>query len=135
MSTEENKAAVLRFAENLGVEAVNDFVTDDVVYHNPPPGQPPGKEGYRMLIGGFLTAFPDMRFDVEDQLAEGDRVVSRFTITGTHKGDLMGMPQMGRTIRTSGISVQRFRDGRVAEEWEQVDFMTMMQQLGAMQGG
>ena len=96
MSAEENKATIRRFAGPISVGKVDELVTDDVVYHDAPPGLPSGIEGYRMLIGGYLAAFPDLQLTVEDQVAEGDKVVTRFTITGMHQGDLMGLAPTDR---------------------------------------
>jgi steroid delta-isomerase-like uncharacterized protein len=132
LSAEENKATIRRFAGPISVAKVDALVTADVVYHAAPPGLPSGIAGYRMLIGGYLAAFPDLQLTVEDQVAEGDKVATRFTITGTHQGDLMGLAPTGKPMTVSGVTVMRFRDGKVAEEWEQVDMMSMMQQLGAM---
>jgi steroid delta-isomerase-like uncharacterized protein len=134
MSSQENRAVVRRFAERLSrgdLGAVDEFVTDDVVYHDGPPGLAPGIEGYRQLIGGYLAAFPDLRLTPLDMVAEGDKVVVRFTVGGTHRGELMGLAPTGRTMEANGTTILRFRGGKVAEEWEVVDMLGMMGQLGA----
>jgi predicted ester cyclase len=79
-----------------------------------------------------LGAFPDVRVSVEDQIAEGDMVVTRWTATGTHTGELMGIPPTGRRIEISGITINRFSGGRIAEDWYQSDDLGMMQQLGVI---
>ena len=79
-----------------------------------------------------LGAFPDARVTVEDQVAEGDKVVSRWTATGTHTGDLMGIPPTERRIEISGITINRFSGGKIAEDWYQSDDLGMMQQLGVI---
>jgi steroid delta-isomerase-like uncharacterized protein len=135
MSAEENKAAIRRFTEGISrgdITAVDDFVTDDVRYVNAPPGLAPGIEGYRQLMGMFLTAFPDLQLSVEDMVSEGDKVVARIKGRGTHRGDFMGVPPTGKTVEAGAITIMQFRDGKVAEEWEQIDVMGLMQQLGAV---
>jgi steroid delta-isomerase-like uncharacterized protein len=134
MSTQENVAVVRRFVERLNrgeLAAVDDLVTDDVVYHDGPPGLSFGIVGYRQLIGGYLAAFPDLRLTPLDMIAADDKVVVRFTVGGTHRGDLMGMPPTGKTMEVRGTTIMRFREGKVAEEWELVDMLAMTQQLGA----
>lgn len=136
MSAEENKAVIGRFEERLNrgdvAGAVDGFVTDDVIYHDGPPGLSPGIAGYHQLIGGYVAAFPDLRLTILDMIAEGDKVVARFTVGGTHRGDLMGLAPTGKAMEVNGITILRFRDGKVAEEWELVDMLGMMQQLGAI---
>lgn len=135
MSSEENKAAVGKFLERVScgdAGAVDDFVTDGVVYHSLPPGLAAGIEGYRQMMGMFLTAFPDLKLTAEDLVAEGDRVVARLRGRGTHRGEFMGIPPTGKVADVGAISLMRFENGRVAEEWEQIDMLAMLQQLGAM---
>ena len=79
-----------------------------------------------------LGTFPDARVTVEDQVAEGDKVVSRWTATGTHTGDLMGTAPTGRSIEIPGITISRFSGGKIAEDWYQSDDLGMMQQLGVI---
>src|SRR5437764_164045 len=90
MSTDANKAVVRRMVEEVvqqhKVDVVDDLVTPDVVYHSMPPGMPQGVEGYRALMSAFITAFPDLQLTIDDLIAEGDRVVARFTGRGTHQG-------------------------------------------------
>ena len=97
MSDEDrNKALLRRFYEELwsqgDLEAISELVADDFVDHYPLPGAPPGREGLAALITTWRTAFPDMRETCEDLIAEGDQVVGRFTMSGTHRGDFMDMP-------------------------------------------
>jgi predicted ester cyclase len=80
-------------------------------------------------------AFPDARVTVEDQIAEGDKVVDRWTATGTPTGDLMGVPPTGRRIEVSGITISRFAGGKIVEDWYQGDDLGMMQQLGVIPSG
>jgi steroid delta-isomerase-like uncharacterized protein len=80
----------------------------------------------------FRTAFPDGRFTVEDLLADGEKVVSRFTATGTHKNDFMGIPATGKAITVTGIDILQFADGKAVEHWGEIDGLGMMQQLGVL---
>ena len=81
----------------------------------------------------YRTAFPDLVLTVQDQIAEGDKVVTRVTVQGTHKGDLMGTPPTGKQATATAISIMRFADNKVVEEWELVDEMGMMRQLGLVE--
>jgi steroid delta-isomerase-like uncharacterized protein len=132
---EQNKVAARRMFDVLNshdLAPMDELLTDDVVYHELPPGLPSGRAGYKAFSQMFLDAFPDLQLTIEDQIAEGDRVVSRVTGRGTHRGELLGIAPTGRRIEASGITIMRFEGGRVAEEWEQLDMLGMMQQLGVM---
>ena len=87
------------------------------------------------VFGRLLRAFPDLHVAVEDVVAEGDRVVSRNVVTGTHRGEHMGLPPTGRSVAYDEIFIGRFVDGRIAETWGVVDVLSQMRQLGAMPGG
>ncbi len=135
MSTEENKAKARRLYEEIAknnLSVIDELVAANVVYHNPPPGLASGIQGYKQLASMYLGAFPDMQLTIESQVAEGDKVATIWTAHGTHKGELMGIPASGNSVMISGITVQRFEGGKIAEEWEQFDSMGMMQQIGAM---
>jgi len=80
----------------------------------------------------FRSAFPDVHFSVEDQVVEGDKVVTRWRGSGTHQGNLMGIPPTGNRVSFVGITINRLEDGKVAEEWQIFDALGMMQQLGAI---
>jgi predicted ester cyclase len=136
MSTEENKAVVRRFYEevvNQKKRAVLDEVFDpDLVDHFAPPGTPGGPEGARQTLGMFLTAFPDLHFTVEDLIAEGDKVVARVTMSGTQQGAFMGVPPTGKHVTITGIDINRFVGGKSVEHWVEMDALGMMQQLGVI---
>ena len=100
--------------------------------HSGMPGRPEGPEGVRWAARMFRTAFPDVRFTVEDQIADGDLLANRFTVRGTHQGEFMGIPPTGKQATVSGIDMIRVRDGKVVEHWVQMDQMGLMQQLGLM---
>ena len=116
--------------KNLGY--IDDLYTPDVVDHSAPPGLPPGIEGYRLKLGMFTTAFPDLNISYDFVIVEDDMVAGRFTMTGTHQGDFGGIPATGKQISVSGHDFVRMVDGKVAEHWVEMDTMTMMQQLGVI---
>jgi steroid delta-isomerase-like uncharacterized protein len=105
------------------------FVQD----HDPAvPGLPPGPAGLKPIIAGFRAAFPDLQVTVEDQIAEGDKVVTRYTMRGTHQGAFMGLPPTGKHVTVSGIQIERVVQGQIVEHWRKSDDLGMMQQLGAV---
>ena len=136
MSTEDNKAAVRRFYEEVinkkNLAAIDEFIDPHGIDHALPPGMPGGIEGSKQFIGMYLTAFPDLHFTVEDMIAEGDRVVSRLTTRGTHKGALMGIPPTGKQVTITGIDINRIVGGKSVEHWLEMDTMGMMQQIGVI---
>jgi predicted ester cyclase len=91
-----------------------------------------GPEGTRGLVTMLRTAFPDLHFEIEDLIAEGDTVAGRLSMSGTHEGPLMGMPPTGRSMRQDHMHFVRFRDGKAIEHWGVRDDLAMMQQLGVI---
>jgi steroid delta-isomerase-like uncharacterized protein len=137
MSAPENKAVSRRVVEEIfnggNLDLADELYAPDYVLHDPSlPEDLHGPEGLKQYAGMNLGAFPDARVTVEDQIAEGDMVVSRWTATGTHTGELMGIPPTGRYVEVSGITINRFSGGRIAEDWYQSDDLGMMRQLGVM---
>lgn len=133
-------AATMRRAYDLfnahDVDAFGDLLADDFVEHEETPGLAPTKEGVKQFFRMFIAAFPDIHWEVEDILADGGKVVGRFTVTGTNDGEFMGMPPTGKSIRVQGIDIVRFGDdGLGHEHWGVMDAMGMMQQLGAVPSG
>jgi steroid delta-isomerase-like uncharacterized protein len=134
--TEENKVLERRAWEEVwnqgNLAAIDEIFAADYVGHN--PGMPPlsGTEGYRQFFTIYSTAFPDMHYTIEDMIAEGDKVATRWTMTGTHEGELMGIPSTGVWITMTGISMSRFADGKLAEGWNSYDGLGMMQQFGVI---
>lgn len=119
---------------NAGNLSVLDEVTHpDVIDHTMPPEMPAGREGVKATLAMYRTAFPDMHFALEDIIVEGDRVATRYIMTGTHQGEFMGIPATGRRISVGGIDIMRFRDRKVAERWAQDDSLSMLQQLGVIE--
>jgi steroid delta-isomerase-like uncharacterized protein len=135
MSSEANKAIVARFYEtalNTGdVTVLDQLATPDYEEHDPLPGQGTGREGLRDRVRMIVDAF-GQRFTVEDMIAEGDRVVARWTGSGTHVGGFMGIPATGRSFTISGIDIYRMADGKMAEHWHVVDQLALLGQLGLL---
>src|SRR6266542_2984893 len=139
MSTDENKSILRRFSGAIfnekTLDRADELVAHDYVDHDAVPGQAPGLEGAKQKWAMFFSAVPDTRVAIQDMLAEGDRVVVRWTGEGTQHGTLMGVPPTGRRILIGGISIYRLAaDGKVAEDWEQWDKLGLLQQIGAMPG-
>lgn len=136
MSTEENKALVRRFYEEVfnkkNLAAIDEFLDPHIIEHALPPGLPGGIEGSRQFIGMYLAAFADLHLTAEDLIAEGDRVTARFSLRGTQTGEFMGLPPTGRQVTMTGIQIVRIADGRIAENWINADALGLLQQLGAI---
>jgi steroid delta-isomerase-like uncharacterized protein len=136
MSTEEVKDVFRHdLAElwNKGNLALADEIfTADVVLHGAPPELPPGVEGVKQVISMYRAAFPDFYVTDEDVIAEGDKIVSRWSWIGTQKGELFGIPPTGQQVTVTGITINRFADGKIAEVWSAADQLGMMQQLGVI---
>ena len=138
--SDANKRIVQRVFEamnggNLGT--LDEVVAEGFVDHDPnnPPDLPPGREGLKQLIGMYRGSFPDMRMTIEEQLAEGDKVVTRWSVRGTHQGELMGIAPTGKQVVVTGIFIDRIESGQVAESWANWDTLGMLQQLGAIPEG
>jgi steroid delta-isomerase-like uncharacterized protein len=135
-TAEENKAQFRRVYEELfnggNLDVAEEVVAPDFLNHEAPPGMDRGPKGTRGLANMLRTAFPDLHFEIEELIAEGDTVAGRLTMSGTHKGPLMGMPPTGRSMRQAHMHFVRFRDGKAIEHWGVRDDLSMMQQLGAM---
>ena len=132
MSTEQVKAVARNHYEHSNnLEAAFERVSRQVGFHAI-DGVPPNYAGWRQTHGMFLEAFPDQTLSIEDQFAEGNEVVTRWTFSGTHQGPLMGIPATGKRVELQGISIDRVEDGKVVEHWAQMDQVSLMQQLGVM---
>jgi predicted ester cyclase len=135
MSTEQNKAIFRRFLQELDhhkqVDAVRELCAAGFVAYLPGSIDPVDREGFKGFIARFYTAFPDLRHTVEDQIAEGDMVVSRLTVQGTHLGDFLGIAPTGREITITDILIARMEKGKAVELWAQFDMPGLLRQLGA----
>jgi steroid delta-isomerase-like uncharacterized protein len=141
MSTDHatNKAALTRFydAVNTGdlelvSNAIDEVVEPDAVIRTPLPIDKTGAEKLKEVFARLLRAYPDLHVTPEDVIAEGDKLVSRNTVTGTHRGEYMGLPPTGKSVTYDEIFIVRFAGGRVAETWGVVDVLSQMRQLGAI---
>ena len=134
----DNETAMRRTYELLSAGDVDGFgrlLSDDFVEHEEVPGLSPTREGVLDLFRGYLVAFPDLRMEVLDLLASGDKTVARVKATGTHDGEFMGLPPSGRAVEVQLIDIMRFEDGLVVEHWGVMDMLGMLQQLGALPEG
>jgi predicted ester cyclase len=132
MGTKENEAAVRACFENASqgnFDALPDIVTSDYVLH---PGEVRGADGLKDMVQGYRNALGGLRVTIDQQFADGDFVATRFTITGTHEGDLMGAPPSGKDVAFTGIAISRCEGGRIAEEWEITDTVGLLGQIGAL---
>ncbi len=131
----DNKETIRRYYEevfNQGkLEVLDEIVARDHVEHNPLPGQTQGIDGLKQRVAMVRGAF-NPQFTLEDVLADGDKVVVRWTNSGTHLADWFGVPATGRTVVVSGIDIHQLRDGRMAEHWDVVDIFGLMMQIGAI---
>lgn len=135
--SEANKAVSRRLTEeafNQGKYGVIDeLVAPTFVNHDPATGDTKGPQGTRELIEGFRSAFPDIEIRIEEQVAEGDLVVTRWTGTGTHKGELMGVAPTGKGTTVTGVTIDKIKDGKIVESWNNWDTLGLMRQLGVVE--
>ncbi len=136
MTAISNCSVVNRFIEeciNLGdLDSIAQFVWEDVVEQVPFPGQGPGLEGLKDVLRGMRSAFPDLHFSVEEQIAEADKVLTRFEWTGTHRNDFLGVPATGRSVKVWGMVLDRLQDGRIKDTHIIMDIFGLMMQLDAL---
>ncbi len=135
----DHSATMRQMFDDANAGNLDGFVAglaDDFVEHQDLGGPPPTKDGVRQFFESFVAAFPDLRMDVQDLIASGDKVVARVRMTGTNQGEFMGMPATGKSIDLEAIDIVRFGDdGKAVEHWGAMDTMAMLQQLGAVPGG
>jgi len=108
------------------------IIHPDFFDHTNPPGMQHGLEGHKAIVRLFRSVFPDLRWDIDDLIAEGDRVVARTTMRGTHRGDFFGIPPTGRSVEMRGVHIMRIADGQIIEHWGSNDDLGLMRQLGAI---
>jgi len=136
VSAEENKDIVRRFWgvwEQGNIGLVDELLAPDYVNHSPGiPGQPEGREGVKAVVSMFRSGMPDLEVQIDDMIAEDDKVVVRYTIEGTHEGDLFGVPPTGRRVSIESITIERVSEGKIREHRRITDTLAMMQQLGAI---
>jgi len=127
---------IVQFYEEVvnanAIDRVDEFCTEDFVDHEEIPGIPPGREGVKQFFQMMRAGFPDLNVKPESVIAEGDRVMARFRMTGTHDGEFMGIPPSGRRVDITGYDEVRLVDDRAAEHCGATDFAALLQQIGAM---
>ncbi len=133
-TVDENKDLIRRYYEETektkDAGLVDEYCTEDYVNHTAPPGFGSDRQAAKRLYAMYFNALPDFRTTIEDVLGEDDRVALRWTIHGTHRGEMMGIPATGEQVEITGIYLARLVDGRIAESWERTDLLGLMQQLG-----
>ena len=135
------KAVICRWVDEVwnegSVESLRDIASPNYVYHDPSTESVVGADldGQVKLLDMSRTAFPDLNTTVDDLIAEGDRAVARWTCTGTHEADFLGVPATGVKSTVTGTSIYRFSEGQIAEEWKVWDALGLMQQLGVVNTG
>ena len=136
MSVEQNKSIVRRWVEegwnNGNLAVVDQVYAPNYIQHEPPPLLVTSSEALKQYVGGYLAAFPDLHFTIEDLVAEGDKVVWRFTSKGTQKGSFMGIPPTGKTGIITGMVIFRLENSRIVEGWVNIDTLGLLQQLGVI---
>ena len=137
MSTEENKAIVRRVNDEVWskghLDVIDELIADDFVATIVgAPEQIRGPQGFREFVVMYRTAFPDLRITVDEQIVEGETVVTRWTATGTNEGELMGIPATGKQATTAGININRISGGKLVEGWGLFDQLGLLQQIGAV---
>jgi len=134
MSLDENKALAIRYFQEVweqGDFALEDqLLAPDYVDHNAAPGFPPNRTGHHQFLVHFRAAFPDVRYTMDDLIAEGDRVMDRWTVHATHLGEFLGIPPTGKAVTFWGIDILRIVNGRITDIWHLEDQLNVLQQLG-----
>jgi|WetSurMetagenome_2_1015567.scaffolds.fasta_scaffold488584_1 predicted ester cyclase len=136
MAVEENKALIrqqIQFMNQHDLEAASALFSPEYLDHNGlPPGLPSGNEGSKLFFRMLLNTFPDLEVIMEDLIAEGDRVVERLTLRGSHNGPFMGVSPTGKRITWGIINIYRIAGGKVIEHWSEWDHLSLMQQIGLL---
>jgi len=138
MLTETNKTVSRRFFDEAfskgQLNVLDEIIAKDHVNSGPGslPGLPTGPEGTKQLVTVYRNAFPDVHFTIDEQIAEGEKVITRWTAHGTHQGELAGLPATGKSSTVTGIAIDRIVNGKIAESWGIFDQFGMMQQLGVI---
>jgi steroid delta-isomerase-like uncharacterized protein len=135
-STDENKALIRRFYQEIdagNIDAMDDLVAEDYINHDPPfPGLASGREGLKQVFKMFWDATPG-RHEMEDQIAEGDKVVTLLRGIGKHEGELAGIPPSGNDLDVKAVAIHRIAAGKIVEHWSAVDSAALLNQLGVIQ--
>jgi len=134
--SEQNKALARRALEEIwnqgNLAVIDELTATNATFHDPnvPGGKFTGPDGLKQFVHIYRGAFPDVRITIDDQIAEGDKVVTRWTATGTHKGELMGIAPTNKHATVTGVDIDRYQNGRVVEAWASYDMLGLLQQVG-----
>jgi steroid delta-isomerase-like uncharacterized protein len=133
---QNNREIVRRFVEEVlnqgNIAATDRFFREDMVEQVPFPGQGPGLEGLKNVLRAMRAGFPDLHWSVDEQIAEGEKVLTRFEWTGTHRGEFLGVPATGRPVKVWGTVIDRFQGDKIKETRLIMDTLGLMMQLGAI---
>ena len=135
MSVEDNKNIVRRYQEIYNrndLDALSEVLAEDLRTPKIMPGVKPGLEGAKQVHATSLIGMPDWHTRIDDLIAEGDKVVARITMTGTHTGDFWGIPATGKRVEFTGIYIVRIAEGKIVEHWGEEDGVSLLQQLGVL---
>jgi steroid delta-isomerase-like uncharacterized protein len=134
--SEANKQVIREFLEDVinqgRFDRANDLVKEDFVELEPLPGQRQGREGLVAVLAQFRAAFPDIHWDIFEMVAEGDKVVTRFTWAGTHRDTFLGIPGTGKHVEVKGVVIDRLESGKMADSRILMDTLSLLQQLGVV---
>ena len=120
------------------LSAIDDLMSTDYLHHDPSsPAVPSGVDGYKQFVNSYMNAFPDAHFTIDDAFTDGQNTevqneVTRWTVVGTHEGELAGIPRTGRRFSVTGITIARIANGKITESWNNWDALGLMQQLGVV---
>ena len=136
--SEANVAVAQRFIDEVWqqgkLDVIDEIFADDYADHSFGP-QPADREQLKGFVAMFRAAFPDLKYDVQQVMAEGDRVATRDTVHATHTGEFMGIPATNKQVAVSAMHFMRFANGKIAEHWGITDVAGLMRQLGVTPGG
>ena len=131
-----NKQLIRTFVEEVinqnRLDRADDLVKEDFIELDPLPGQQQGREGLKAVLASLRTAFPDIHWTIHEMVSEGEKVVSRFHWTGTHRAPFLGIPATGKSVRVSGVVIDRLEQGCMADSRILMDTLALMQQLGVI---
>lgn len=133
MSTESNKLIMKKFVEFINtsnVELSKEIISEEAIFYAPTSSEPlRGSKGYMLILNMMRNSFPDVRWKLEEMIAEGESVAARFTMTGTHKGDFFDTKPTGKNIKINVMNFYRFSKGKIVEEYGQPDIFSLLQQI------
>ena len=136
MSAEENLAVMRRYFNEAWnqqrIDLLDELVAPDYVNHLSPPETPRGPAGLKPIFAAVWATFPDVQFSMDEMLVAGDKVITRWSMRATHRGDFLGVPASGKTVTNYGISIDRVVDGKIVEHWRASDDLNLLQQLGTV---